>query len=41
MRGKSLPCSDETPRFGKGEFICLLGPKGCVKTTLLNLLDGL
>ena len=28
------------PKFGAGEFVCLVGPSGCGKSTLLNIVAG-
>ena len=36
----NIALSDTTVDIKPGEFVCLLGPSGCVKSTLLNVLAG-
>src|ERR1700740_1897911 len=36
MRGESAPLRDVSLRIGAGEHVCILGPNGCGKSTLIK-----
>src|SRR3546814_11450300 len=39
--GDFAACRDGSLEVEEGEFVCFLGPSGCVKTTLLRAIAGL
>ena len=41
MFGKLLVLNEISFSVGEGEFLCIVGPTGCGKTTFLNLLSKL
>ena len=41
---RARPCTRSTTsslQVGEGEFVCLVGPSGCGKITLLDIIAGL